>query len=824
MTSGFGAAAMLAFLAQAVAAAPQWTAVDATGTVMDLRAPIANVAVDPGAADRVYATTGNRVLLSLDGGVTFATLPAAASWEPIAALAVIRPPAAVRPATLPRLLVGAGNHFGGLLVSDDGGRSYAPAHFDAYGGPLPLAVKRIYAAPSDAHVAYVIAFDGLHRSRDGGRTWQPIAMPSGSAYALAMTPSGDGSTVLLGTSNGLYRSIDGGDTWTLVVAGGADGAPALPAVATFDLTSPATAYATSGEPTDRSLLRSRDGGATWTRLGPLPVNCCGTEFAARGGALLATFNGTLYRSTDEGAQWVPSLPGYPAPAALAPDRRSGRVYLGTGDGVGPGGVLASDDFGISWRSAVAGLAAATVTDVIPEARGGALFAIAGGRLHRKRDADDAWRDVTPAATSLSPSFGGRPSFLAPGESRLLVTGNAFLRSDDGGDTWFTDPASAATGRLRVVALEPGAPHTLYANTPIYARAPGSITPYIAESRVQRSTDGGMTWTRIDSGLPIITHDLVAGGGGRLFAYTSDGFWFSADAGTAWRRVEAVPGGAASVWSRADRPATIVLLSDAGLYRSDDAGAAFVRLGDNFDRDLRFILFDTRTADDMYAVGRLGQVYASGDGGRGWIQVAGVVPDLAAGFYSASMSPWSAGTLYAGTPYGVLKMVARAGTASAQEFFHPLFGHYFVTADAAEAANLLVGELPPWRPTGRSFDVWDAATAAGSATCRFFSASFAPRSSHFYTPYAEECAQLRAGDTWVYEGIAFRLLMPQGPAGARACPGGSQPLYRVYNATRGGAPNHRYTTSAALLDAMVGAGWVMEGEALTRVFACVPEQR
>jgi len=67
-------------------------------------------------------------------------------------------------------------------------------------------------------------------------------------------------------------------------------------------------------------------------------------------------------------------------------------------------------------------------------------------------------------------------------------------------------------------------------------------------------------------------------------------------------------------------------------------------------------------------------------------------------------------------------------------------------------------------------------------------------------------------------------MPQGPAGARACPGGSQPLYRAYNATRDGAPNHRYTTSATLLDAMVGAGWVLEGEALTRVFACVPEQR
>jgi hypothetical protein len=38
---------------------------------------------------------------------------------------------------------------------------------------------------------------------------------------------------------------------------------------------------------------------------------------------------------------------------------------------------------------------------------------------------------------------------------------------------------------------------------------------------------------------------------------------------------------------------------------------------------------------------------------------------------------------------------------------------------------------------------------------------------------------------------------------------------------GGAPNHRYTADAATLDAMIASGWLMEGEANTRVFACVP---
>jgi hypothetical protein len=39
----------------------------------------------------------------------------------------------------------------------------------------------------------------------------------------------------------------------------------------------------------------------------------------------------------------------------------------------------------------------------------------------------------------------------------------------------------------------------------------------------------------------------------------------------------------------------------------------------------------------------------------------------------------------------------------------------------------------------------------------------------------------------------------------------------------GAPNHRYTTDPALLDQLIAQGWSMEGEAQTRVFACVPVQ-
>ena len=162
---------------------------------------------------------------------------------------------------------------------------------------------------------------------------------------------------------------------------------------------------------------------------------------------------------------------------------------------------------------------------------------------------------------------------------------------------------------------------------------------------------------------------------------------------------------------------------------------------------------------------------------------------------------------------------------AVEYFHAAYGHYFVTADEPEIALLDTSPVSGWLRTGQSFDVYDQATAPLVPVCRFWSGqSFAPKSSHFYTPYADECATVKQDPVWLFERNAFYVRMPEGVSGTRMCPSGTQPLYRAYNNGMSGAPNHRYTTDVAVLDAMIAQGWTMEGEAATRVFACVPLQQ
>jgi len=175
--------------------------------------------------------------------------------------------------------------------------------------------------------------------------------------------------------------------------------------------------------------------------------------------------------------------------------------------------------------------------------------------------------------------------------------------------------------------------------------------------------------------------------------------------------------------------------------------------------------------------------------------------------------------FAGQSATVPLVPSSGATAQAVEYYYAGWDYYFVTAFASEIALLDGGGFDGnWKRTGESFKVWTQGAATGPAACRFFSTSFAPKSSHFYTPVASECASVKQSRDWQFEAVAFYMVLPLANG---SCAAGNVPLYRLYNNGMGGAPNHRYTTSPATLNEMLAAGWVYEGNGITRVFACLP---
>jgi len=153
-----------------------------------------------------------------------------------------------------------------------------------------------------------------------------------------------------------------------------------------------------------------------------------------------------------------------------------------------------------------------------------------------------------------------------------------------------------------------------------------------------------------------------------------------------------------------------------------------------------------------------------------------------------------------------------------EFHHAAFDHYFLTDIPDEITKLDNGTFDGWVRTGESFAVYASPPTGSASVCRFFSRTFSPKSSHFYTPDVNECGVVKASADWDFEGAVFGVLAP-GPAGN--CPDGSNPVYRLYNNGQGAAPNHRYTTNLAMRTAMLAKGWIAEGYGDLGVIMCSP---
>jgi uncharacterized delta-60 repeat protein len=177
-----------------------------------------------------------------------------------------------------------------------------------------------------------------------------------------------------------------------------------------------------------------------------------------------------------------------------------------------------------------------------------------------------------------------------------------------------------------------------------------------------------------------------------------------------------------------------------------------------------------------------------------------------------------------TRVSILQYQGDSPCGTAVEYYYADWNYYFETALADEIAALDSGAFGgAWKRTGESFNVWPQPDVLTAPMCRFFSTAFGSKSSHVYTPFPAECATLKSNPAWQFESIAFYVQIPIGyGTGNGSCPTGTVPLYRAYNNGMGGAPNHRYTTNLATLNIMIAQGWTFEGEANTKVLACVPQ--
>ena len=388
-------------------------------------------------------------------------------------------------------------------------------------------------------------------------------------------------------------------------------------------------------------------GGQWQLVGPTNIGGRIVDIALdpqqRDALYVAAASGGLWRSTDAGATFAPAWPEDLTQAmgsvVTAPD---GTLYVGTGE-ANPGGgsltytgtgVYKSTNRGASWTNI--GLRdSGAVGDIVIDPRNPQrLFVAASGSLFN------------------------------PGGERGVY------RSDNGGQSWtlVLTPATDTTGATEI-AFDPGNPDRMFAVMWDHRRQPNRRTYSGVGSGLYRSVDGGNTWQRLDSLVPVAT-DLGRIGVGiapsdpsRMYAIVGrgtastnrfDGFYVSTDGGTSWSRLPDNVDLADSqssyawwfgkVWVDPHNPRHVHVAGIA-LLTTRNGGRTWTAEDDQMHVDHHAMVWDANYPSRVY-LGNDGGVYRSDNNGDGgWVKA---LYEPYTQFYSGAITPQDATRVSGGT--------------------------------------------------------------------------------------------------------------------------------------------------------------------------------
>jgi photosystem II stability/assembly factor-like uncharacterized protein len=352
-------------------------------------------------------------------------------------------------------------------------------------GPEGGYLCALAVAPSDPAVVYA-AGSGLHRSADGGATWEPTGATVGSVSCLLAVDAVDPLRLYALHPDRVERSLDGGTTWETTQSGISAASAHFPIAV-----SPADPDFLLFSDWDK-IYRSLDRGDSWEEIPALQ----GTWLASMaihpgvpGRAFAVAQYSAVHISDDYGATWAPlgeSLPGGVTNETLHFDPNDPSLfYLMTRFGL-----YRSRDEGGTWLRVLPSSSnlVAGVLAILPDST---LYSLQT-ETHRKfllrsRDEGDTWVD-------LGTPFPERPTdyFLdfEATSGALLVAGSGIVCSTDGGASW--QPSSGLrASRVQALTLDRQNPERLFALRPYTGSYPNVLDSY--PTVILGSLDRGSTW-------------------------------------------------------------------------------------------------------------------------------------------------------------------------------------------------------------------------------------------------------------------------------------------------------------------------------------------
>lgn len=393
--------------------------------------------------------------------------------------------------------------------------SAADISFTHY-GPFGGTVTALAALASQPNIIYAGSWgSGVFKSVDGGADWSSAnkGLAALYIYSLAIDPEVP-STIFAGAyEGGIYKSTDSGATWNAVNTG---------------LNSSATVYALAINPKNSNIIfagmrvaglettlqtsyctapiydygggtfRSTDGGNSWTQVDG--GQACGYVYglaidpANTNNVYVATHEKGVLKSTNGGSSFQYSNQGLTdldTRSIVIDPVYTNEIYVSTWHGTA---VAISHDAGSDWITDNTGIAGDHViklgidstlrSDSCP-----VLYALtygAGTGVAKSTDCGSQWTNVG------SSSFSTYIYDLAvlPGNGIYYgTTSKGIYKSNTAGDqnSWVLMNNGLANTNIDALVYDPENPTTFYVGT--------------SANGIFKSTNSGVTWTAINSGLP-----------------------------------------------------------------------------------------------------------------------------------------------------------------------------------------------------------------------------------------------------------------------------------------------------------------------------------
>lgn len=224
-------------------------------------------------------------------------------------------------------------HHGGMMQSRDGGKSWTPLA-SLQQDAMSIAIPR-----GDANVIAIAGHNVLSTSSDGGKTWRALTtnLPGTDIHAFAVNPMNAREFYAFVAGFGLFKSADGGATWTSL------NRTVPPNTSGIAVSShmPQSMFLGSGQ----GLFKSSDGGVTWTRVSTPAFQAAIALALNDQNELFAATEQGVFKSSDDGTTWtrLNVEAGVTLALALSPSN-SQRIAIVNEKGQ----VFRSDDGGVTW--------------------------------------------------------------------------------------------------------------------------------------------------------------------------------------------------------------------------------------------------------------------------------------------------------------------------------------------------------------------------------------------------------------------------------------------------------------------------------------------